>query len=493
MNQQARSVETAETSAGPEGEAGRIALCVDLDGTLIRSDLLVESLFALLGRQPVTGLRLPFWLAAGKARFKHRIAARTDLDIAALPYNEDVVEFVRAERAKGRRIVLATASHEKFATAVARHLDLFDAVVATGDGGANLAGEAKLDRILAELDGQPFDYIGNARADLAIWAAAHRAILVEPSAGLARAARRVATVAKVFPRPRDRAGAYFKALRPHQWAKNLLMFLPLAMGHKLGEPTLVWQAALGFVAFSLCASSVYLLNDLIDLESDRRHPRKRFRPFAAGRVPLTHGLALIPVLLLASLAVALVLPFPFLPVLGFYYVCTLAYSLKLKRISSLDVLVLAGLYTLRIIAGAAAVLVMPSFWLLAFSMFFFLSLAMVKRYAELLSVRDQGGSAAAGRNYQSVDMETLAQLGSGSGYCAVLVLALYVNSDQVRLVYGRPEVIWLFCPLLLYWITRVWLGTRRGKMHDDPVVFAIRDRVSLMLGAIGAVIWIAAL
>ena len=248
------------------------------------------------------------------------------------------------------------------------------------------------------------------------------------------------------------------------------------------------QASLGFLSYGLCASSVYLLNDLLDLESDRHHPRKRFRPLAAGTVPLQHGMILIPVLLLCSLGIALFLPIEFLVTLGVYYAFTLAYSLRLKSVVLLDVLILAGLYTLRIIAGGAAVSVVPSFWLLAFSMFLFFSLAVVKRYSELLALQKSNQSTIKGRGYVIVDLETLISLGASSGHIAVLVLALYINSTDVIQNYSHPQVIWLLCPLLLYWMARVWMKTRRGQMLDDPVIFALRDKISFWVGVVAIII-----
>jgi 4-hydroxybenzoate polyprenyltransferase len=274
-----------------------------------------------------------------------------------------------------------------------------------------------------------------------------------------------------------------RAMRPHQWLKNLLVFVPLILSHQFNDVQQVLQAWLAFVAFSLCASSVYLLNDLLDLEADRQHPTKRFRPFAAGELSIVHGIVAMLVLLVVSMLIALSLPVFFFPILMFYYVCTVAYSLWLKRAPLVDAIMLAALYTLRLIAGAAAVSVEPTFWLLAFSMFIFMSLAFIKRYSELRLLQADGHGELAGRAYRAVDTETLAQFGTTSGYLAVLVLAFYINSDKVNEQYARPEALWLLCPMMLYWISRMWLLTRRGEMHDDPVVFTIRDRRTYWLAA----------
>lgn len=285
---------------------------------------------------------------------------------------------------------------------------------------------------------------------------------------------------------------YLEALRPHQWAKNLLVFLPLLAAHEATNTALLLQAVLAFLAMSLCASGNYVINDLLDVKADRAHPRKRNRPFASGRIPVNRGPIVATVPFIAGLSLALLLPRGFLLLLGLYLVVSLSYSLYLKSVLLVDVVVLAGLYTIRIIAGGAAVSIPPSFWLLAFSMFLFLSLAMVKRYSELLEHEEVGGSYVPGRGYLRVDLDTLNALGVSGGYLAVLVLALYVNSDEVTATYTHPEAIWLVCPLLLYWISRVWIVAGRGRMHDDPLVFALKDRVTLLAAALSFAILMAA-
>ena len=471
----------------------RRPLAVDLDGTLLRSDCLFESLFGLLRQQPLAVLRLPLWLARGKAFFKARIAERVDLDVATLPYNTSLLAELKRQRERRECIVLATASNRRYAEQIAAHLEVFDDVMAS-DESLNLAGGAKRDQLVARFGAGGFDYAGNSRDDLVVWAAAGDAILVDPPAGLAEEARRQANVAEVHPGPpgpeiRQRL---VRAMRPHQWLKNLLLFVPLLMAHQLGDALSFSRAVAAFLSFGLCASSVYLLNDLLDLPEDRRHPSKRNRPFAAGTLPIRYGAIGVPVLLVCAFTIAAFLPWQFLGMLAVYYVSTLAYSLLLKQIALVDVLLLAGLYTIRIIAGAAAVAVPLSFWLLAFSMFFFLSLAMVKRVVELRTLERNDQQHAAGRGYSTADLDVLSQFGNSSGFVAVLVLALYINSDGVQRMYAQPELIWLLCPIVLYLIMRVWLLARRDELHDDPVVFVMRDAQSLALAVAGAVLlWFA--
>ena len=469
--------EAGRLAEGDRPDAAQVPLCVDLDGTLIRTDLLAESTFALLKQAPHLAFALPIWLLRGRQHLKRQIAERVDLDVEALPYDADLLQRLRQARADGRRLVLATASNETFARAVAEHLGIFDQVVAS-DAASNLKGRAKAARLVELFGDGGFDYAGDAPADLQVWEHARAAILVRPSRRLARIAEGRFAIDGIIGDDRRRGKDYLRAMRLHQWVKNLLLFIPLLAGHKIAEPQLVWQAALAFLAFGFCASSVYLLNDLLDLSTDRRHPRKRRRPFAAGDLPISHGIVLIPLLLASAFAITLVLPPLFAAVLAGYYLLTLAYSLWLKQRVLVDAMTLACLYTVRVIAGGAAVSIAPSFWLLAFSMFLFLSLAMVKRYAELIEIEAQGGAQIRGRGYQVVDLETLTSLGAASGYVAVLVLAFYINSPDVRVLYGAPEIIWLLCPIMLYWISRMWFASRRGKMHDDPIVFAARDSVS---------------
>ena len=468
-----------------------VPLCVDLDGTLIRSDLLAESALGLLRANPLHALQFPLWLLRGKAHLKRQIAERAAVDVSLLPYDARMLAWLREECA-GRQRVLCTASDRKFAEAVAAHVGGFDAVFAR-DGEHNLSGNIKAERLAAQYGERGFDYAGNERRDLPVWQRARRAIVANAAPAIEREVQRVGEVERVFARDGSRWRAWLKALRLHQWLKNLLVFLPLLTAHLVLAPEAVLHATLAFFAFCLCASGVYLLNDLLDLEADRRHPRKRLRPFAAGTLPLTGGLVVAPLLTLAAFALALSLSKLFALALLGYYVLTLAYSFVLKRIALLDTIVLAGLYTIRIIAGTLALRLGVSFWLLAFSMFLFLSLAMIKRYTELRLLLSAGDSRSAGRGYAVEDLPLVQSLGGASGYLAVLVLALYINSTASELLYRHPAVLWLLCPLLLYWISRAWLIAHRGDMHDDPVVFAVSDNTSRLLLALSVAVVIGAI
>ncbi len=467
-------------------------LCVDLDGTLIRSDTLLESLLLLLKRNPLYILLAVLWLLrGGKAWLKAQIAGRVTFNPAALPYNQELLAWLRVERAQGRSLWLCTAANEKLAETVAQHVGVFDGVLAS-DARNNVAAQCKADRLVERFGRGGFDYCGNEWGDRAIWRCARGAIVVNGSAALERAvdADPSSRLVRTFPSTGKRLYAIVHALRPHQWTKNILVFVPLLAAHRLGDLEALGDALLGFVAFCLCASSVYLLNDMLDLEADRAHARKSQRPFAAGDLPLATGLVLVPTLLAGAMVMAAFLPEKFQWWLAAYFVLTAAYSLLLKRLLLIDAVALAGLYTLRIVAGAGAVTVALSFWLLLFSVFLFLSLAFVKRYAELDALRQQQRLHAVGRGYHVEDLSVLQSFGTAAGYLSVLVLALYINSPDILPLYHRPKAIWMLCGLLLYWVSRIWMAAHRGNMHDDPVVYALKDRVSLLLG-VGAAITIA--
>lgn len=465
-------------------------LVVDVDGTLLRTDLLVESALGAVRRSPLVLLQVPGWLAAGRARLKRELAARGGLEPEALPYNEAVLERLQRERARGRRLYLASAADREAVAAIADHLGLFEGVFAS-DGAINLKGETKAAALVEAFGEGGFDYLGDDRADLPVWRRARRAGLVDAPAAVERAVARAGGDHEVVAPRRSDALAYVRALRPHQWLKNLLVFVPAVAAHTLGPASLT-LATLALLAFSLVASGVYVLNDLLDLPSDRAHPRKRNRPFASGAVPLAHGLVLCPILLVAGAAVALLAGGPLLAVLGVYFVLTSAYSLYLKRQALLDVITLAGLYTLRVLGGAAAVGLPVSEWLLAFSLFLFLALAIVKRYAELVDAVENDHGDPRGRGYEARDLAVLAALGAAAGYSAVLVLALYTQTAQVQALYAQPTLLWGVCGLLLYWISRMLLISHRGGMYDDPLVFAIGDRVSQAVLVLCALLVLAA-
>lgn len=455
-----------------------VPLCVDLDGTLVRTDMLHETMLLLANRSPWRLAAMPVWLLEGKSAFKHRVAERVTVDASALPYRAEVLQLIETARAEGRRVVLTTASSTPVAQAVADHLGLFDEVLCS-TAGCNLSSSAKAALLSERFGDKGFDYIGNDTVDLPVFARARRAILVSSKPGLRRATGRIAE-ASFLDDPAAGLKVWRKALRVHQWLKNLLVFVPLVAAHQSTDPQLVLQAVLAFLSFSFCASSVYVLNDLLDLPSDRQHRTKKNRPFAAGTLSVRAGIMAIPLLLALSAGLALILPHRFLLVLLCYFLMTVAYSFLLKRQVIVDVMLLAALYSMRVIAGSAATDIKPSFWLLALSMFAFLQLALVKRYSELHAAA-QSSKPLAGRGYVPADLPVVLALGSSSGMVSVLILAMYTQAEIVPEMYSSPEWLWMAPLLMLYWTSRLWMKTVRGEVDEDPLLFAARDWQSLIV------------
>jgi 4-hydroxybenzoate polyprenyltransferase/phosphoserine phosphatase len=458
--------------------ADRPALVVDLDGTLTPTDTLAESLIALVKQSPLNLLRVPLRLLNGRADFKDWVATHAGISAESLPYNEPLLAYLRSEKEKGRRIVLATAAHRSIAEGVSGHLGLFDAVIATQDG-RNLKGEAKLEAIRQKLGGE-FVYAGDSAADRAIWKAAKAAVLVGVASGVAESVRRDVPVEREFVADTGGLSAWLRALRVHQWLKNLLLFVPLLTAFSFFDAWKLLTTLIAFFAFSFAASASYVFNDLWDLENDRAHPRKRLRPFATGRIPIAKGLAVAAVLIMVALGLATAVSRNFLYMLLLYLAITSAYSWLLKERALIDVLTLSLLYTLRILAGSVAIGIPSSSWQLAFSAFIFLSLALVKRCAELVSLEQSGQGSAPGRDYRVTDLAVLWPLGVGAALSAVVVFGLFISTEETRTRYATPELLWLVALGLVYWLARLWIKTSRGKMDDDPLVYAVKDSGSLM-------------
>jgi 4-hydroxybenzoate polyprenyltransferase len=465
-------------------------LAVDLDGTLILTDTLHESALIFFRDSPFLTFKLLFWIVGGKANLKKQLAGYVQIAPETLPYNIAFLDFLKKEHGNGRQLILCTAADRSIADSVARHIGLFNEVLAS-NGDTNLAANNKAAVLISRFGKGGFDYAGNSSADFVVWEAADGVVVVNASPSVYSTTVKRFNVGSTFPRVPSGVGVWLKVLRVHQWLKNLLLFLPLVAAHEIGNMNALLSLILAFFAFNLCASTVYIANDLLDLESDRRHPRKRMRPFASGAVPIWKGVALAPVLLATSFTLAFQVGWVFLGWLLTYFIVTCLYSFSLKKLILIDCLTLAMLYTFRILAGAATVGQVLSFWLLAFSVFLFLSLAFVKRYAELEVQRLNGSVKAHGRGYHTDDGSLIQNMGITSGLVSVLVLALYLNSDAVTRLYQTPEVIWSAVPVMLFWIQWMWMQAHRGNMHDDPVVFAVKDRVSLVAALLVGVILLA--
>jgi 4-hydroxybenzoate polyprenyltransferase/phosphoserine phosphatase len=479
-------------------EAAGLPLYVDLDGTLVKSDTLVDSLLVLMRTQPAKLLRLPERVLRGKAAFKAYVTEAITLDVAHLPFNRKLLQYLQKERAAGREIYLATGADVRLAQRVADHLGIFSGVLGS-DGSINLTGANKLERLnhhgkaVGHRNAAGFDYIGNARPDLTLLAASKEPMVANPSLGLRLGMRmRGIQPAREFVERTHPFKSLVKAIRVHQWAKNLLLFMPLLLAHGFSMVRFL-PALLGFICFSLTASATYIVNDLLDIEADRRHPRKRRRPFASGDLSAFAGMAIVTAFLLLALLTARLLPVAFYFWLLLYLATTLAYSTYLKRVALVDVLVLAGLYTLRLQAGGAATATPISHWLAGFSIFLFLSLAFVKRFAELENLRASGATPKNGRGYLVADIHQLRSFGTSSAFAAVVVFANYISGRDVVALYREPHYLWLIVPLMILWLCRVWLLASRGELNEDPVLFAITDRMSLLIGALVAVIAVLAI
>ncbi|MEQ9695207.1 UbiA family prenyltransferase [Shimia sp. SDUM112013] len=459
------------TSGSPHTD---IPIFVDLDGTLVKTDLAQEQLAGLVFRPAHLGGLIRTG-GEGRSHLKRYVAENARLDVALLPYNDEVLDYLTAEKAAGRRIILATAADSKVAEAVAGYLEIFDDIIASTPGN-NLKGAAKLAEIEASAEG-PFEYLGDSPADLPIWQAADRVGFVNAAHGLRTQVPNEKTISLAVDNKPPVWKSLLKAMRPHQWVKNALIFLPLFFSHSYGDPELLVRALLTFVAFSLLASSVYLFNDIQDLGADRRHASKKFRPFAAGTLSPVKGLMAAGGLMVFALGLsALTLGAPITLLLLIYLAITFLYSGWLKHFSTIDVITLTCLYTMRIFVGGVAIGALPSPWLLNFSLFFFLSLALMKRYVELDGVRAAGKDRS--RGYQVGDLPAVMAGGISTGGLSVLTLTLYLNSDFVAQTYQTPMLLWLVAPLILFWIQRAWVWALRGWIHSDPVVFALRDRIS---------------
>lgn len=449
-----------------------VPLVVDLDGTLLRTDLSLESALRLIKQRPWLVLLIPFWLLKGRAYLKRRIFQLVQIDVSLLPLHEELLAWLRDEKMRGRRLILATASNYDQARPVVEPLELFDTIMGS-DGRRNLKGRQKLQTIVKEC-GEKFDYVGNSSSDLYIWRVCRHSVLVNASRRVEHSAHRLGNVVRVFPSTLTAFRDALRAMRCYQWVKNLLIFVPAVTSHTIFDGAVAGKAALAFFSFSFCVSAAYILNDLLDLEEDRRHDSKKQRPFASGRMSIGAGISLALACLSAGAVIAPFVSRAFVTALAIYVVLTSLYSLFLKQLLVVDVLALALLYTLRVVAGSLATGIVLSLWLLSFAFFLFLSLAFSKRAADLIQHQQDNQMVIPGRGYVTTDLDAVSTAGMCSGFLATLVLALYINSDAVQLLYRRPAILWGLQPIILYYITRLWIVCRRGQLPEDPIQYTAR-------------------
>jgi 4-hydroxybenzoate polyprenyltransferase len=488
MSEQLSKEETGHTSvnAAPVNRP----LAVVVEGGLVRGDVLLESCLVAVRRAPVKLMGLVKWMARGRTAATYHLLKEIHLRPTALSYYEEPVEFVKKQVASGRKVVLVSSLPQNLVTAIAEHLQIKAPIIASSD--ENIVNVSDAQKLLELFSGNTFALLAPSRIALMMSSHLHEIYTVEPSQKLIYKKASLKLEGTEFKYKGSLIKMLIKEIRLYQSIKNILIFAPMLLAHKFGDMGLWLKTILAFIAFSMISSSVYLINDTLDLESDRLHPDKKNRPFASGRLSLTWAFTLTPFLMAAGWFLALSLSPAFAWVVTSYFIITLAYSFHFKQVVIADIIILACLYALRIFAGSIATSVDISNWFLTFCIFLFLSLALVKRASELIMMKDSGRTSNPRRGYWITDLDQLLHFGTTSGYISVLVLILYLNSDQVAGLYARPRALWLICPLFLYWISRVWIKAFRGKMHSDPLVFTIRDHVSYIMIASAAIIWLVA-
>jgi 4-hydroxybenzoate polyprenyltransferase/phosphoserine phosphatase len=485
-------IETIENSVTVHAaDDNKIPLVVDIDGTLINTDLLHETAILLFKKNPLYIFKFLQWIFKGRAYLKTKIFELVWIEYETLPYNQQVLDFLNAEFAKGRKIILATASPLPAAAAIAKVHPIFSDVYGT-DNGINLKGSNKLNMLEKQFGKGGFDYIGNSNADLIIFASSRFAYLVNPTGAVKRKAAAIGNLKNTWVSGKATVKDYIKAIRAYQWIKNLLVFVPLITSHTIDDTSLLLLSVYAFALLSITASAGYLLNDVLDVHADRKHPRKRNRAIASGKLSILTAFFMAIVFLATGLIVAANLNINFFFILLSYFIISFSYSVFLKKIVLYDVFILALLYSIRVFAGAIIIDVPLSFWLIAFSTFIFLSLAFVKRCSELMQLNDDGNLQNMRRGYAAADLQLLQVMGVVSGFLAVVVFSLYINSPEVTQLYTQPKILWAISFLFLFWISRIWLHTVRGKMTDDPIVYAIKDVTSYFVFLFtGILIWAA--
>jgi len=460
-----------------------IPLCVDLDDSFLKTDTLLESILITLKLKPFFLFLLPFWLIKGRAYLKSKISEIAMPNFNTLPINKEVENYIIQQKELNRKIILTTATNENIAKNIVSQTNLFDDFYASSDR-HNLRALNKANFLTKQFGEYNFDYIGNSYDDLKVWKYSKNAIIINPSNKLLNKARKINNNITVINSEKATFYDFIKQIRVHQWLKNILIFFPFLLAHQVNLQNFI-NSIFAFISFSFLASFVYITNDLFDLEADRQHPTKKNRPIASGRISISKAILSSFILLISGLIISLLLINKyFLAILLAYLIITTMYTFSLKRIAIIDIITLSILYTLRLIAGGISTDVEVSQWLLGFSLFFFLSLATMKRYTELLVIKDLNKVNTSGRGYNIKDIPLIRTIGLASGYLSVLIFSLYLNSQKVISLYNHPKILWLITFSLLYWISRMWLISHRGEMNEDPIVYTAKDKVSYIIGLI---------
>jgi len=453
-------------------------LVVDLDNSLLKIDLFKESLGKSLLKRPLVFFKTVMLALNSIALAKTFISKECKTDCHTLPYNNKILDIIDSYRKKGYLILLATGAPQAYAHSIANHLGLFDEVIATNEQ-INNVGINKLESIKKHVN-DSFIYLNDSVKDLPVWLHCKKAILIGDNGRVKNMLiKNNVEIIDTVKKEKSIIEILLKQLRVHQWSKNMLLFVPALLSHQLLEPGVFLNALCSFIAFSLLASSIYVLNDIIDVDYDRKHPMKKNRPIAAGDLSMLRAYAVLLVCFLIGGWMAMLLGTTFLFVMAVYIILNLLYSLYFKRIIILDVLLLMSFYTLRIIAGHIPDTFPFSPWLLSFSVFLFFSLAFLKRYVNI--ILENNVSTKNGTGYSINDSNILKSFGVGSGIISTLVLILYTGSEQVQPFYLTPMILIFLAPIMLYWICRIWLLADRGLIKDDPILFAIKDKISYVV------------
>lgn len=466
-------------------------IVVDLDGTLTFTDTFFESLICLIKKNIFYLLILPFWLLQGKSKLKSKVSDRIFLDATLLPYNKKLIEFLLKEKKKNKKIILCSATDKRIANSVAEHLNLFDEVIAS-DKLLNVAGINKKKLLEKKFGKKNFDYAGNSKIDIKVWEAAKSSIVVNANKSVIHQAKKITNFCKVFPKQKLKILDWLKIFRIHHWIKNLIIFIPLIAAHQINNFQILPALTIIFFSFSICASGIYIINDLIDLQSDRKHLSKRNRPIASGILSIQNAILLSIICITLSIVLGLVVSTKYIIYLVFYLLLNILYSLYLKRFILIDCFVLVIFYNLRIIVGGLIGNIEISFWLFMFSTFIFLSLALIKRYIELQKYKNTTNKYLYGRGYKSSHARIVKILGLVTGYLSVFILFLYANASTTSILYNEPKIIWFVVPVFFYWMYRMWLKAEKNEIDDDPIIFIIKDKISIFLSLLILIIFVIA-
>ena len=481
------------TPAYKENAFGKATpLCVDLDGTLLRGNSLYEYAWEFLRKAPWLFWKLPVWVLQGQAVLWRELIEHVEFSAANHAFEPAVLRFLEQEREQ-RPLILVTGAHQRVADLVAGHIGLFDAAYGTQSAG-HLTGKNKADFLRQQYGNHGFDYLGDSTADIPVWQACRQVYMARPDRALTSVLSSSGITPTIVGQPMTgKLRAAIRLLRPQQWSKNILIFVPLVLGHVFREFAPWWNALLAFFSFCAASSAMYILNDLLDIHADRQHYRKQKRPIASGAISIPLALGIFGGCLAVAMVLSLAVGWPFAAITAAYVALVCLYSVQLKTRLTIDIVLLAAFYTLRIFAGSAATGIPISFWTMLSSLFFFYSLASLKRCSELSNLAHSGKQKAERRAYRVEDLPQLLAIGIACGLLTVVVIGLYINSPEVRLSYRKPDVLWLICPLLLAWISRIWTISGRGHLHEDPLSFAIKDKWSLVAGVAGLGILLAAI